>query len=223
MLNQLNYLKFILICSLFIQNCAHFTTFPNQNKKGINHLVKKGETIWSIANLYKVSAEEIVRTNDFHKIKDLKAGDTIFIPGVKKKLAPLLSHDILPKLKDEENFIFPVKGIIVSYFELRNGRMHQGIDIKAPEGTEIKAISDGTVIYSSNSFRGYGNIVIIKHQDNFHSVYAHNKENLVKIGQKVTKGQVIALVGNTGNADCFHLHFELRNKGKPMDPLKFCF
>ena len=108
MLNQLNYLKFILICSLFIQNCAHFTTFPNQNKKGINHLVKKGETIWSIANLYKVSAEEIVRTNDFHKIKDLKAGDTIFIPGVKKKLAPLLSHDILPKF----HVFSPIIGIL---------------------------------------------------------------------------------------------------------------
>ncbi|MEW6482770.1 MAG: M23 family metallopeptidase [bacterium] len=115
-------------------------------------------------------------------------------------------------------FIWPVKGEINSGFGKRNGEFHQGIDIKANEGSEIRAAADGIVSYAD--FRPtYGNVIIILHKNGFATVYAHNKKNLVSASQRVKQGDVIALVGKTGNATGFHLHFEIRNKGKAENPL----
>ncbi|MEW6007596.1 MAG: M23 family metallopeptidase [bacterium] len=115
-------------------------------------------------------------------------------------------------------FIWPIKGEISSGFGKRGGGFHQGIDIKAEEGSLIKAAADGIVSYAD--FRPtYGNVIIILHKDGFATVYAHNKKNLVSVSQRVKQGDVIALVGKTGNATGFHLHFEIRNKGKAENPL----
>jgi murein DD-endopeptidase MepM/ murein hydrolase activator NlpD len=117
-------------------------------------------------------------------------------------------------------FIKPVEGKIISGFGPRNGKMHKGIDIQAPEGESIKAAEDGVVIFSG-FLKGYGNVIIIKHEEDFFTVYAHNKVNLVKEGEFVKKGQVIGKVGMTGNAQIPHLHFEIRKKTKPLDPTKY--
>ncbi len=117
-------------------------------------------------------------------------------------------------------FISPVQGKIISEFGMRNGKMHKGIDIQAPEGENIKAAEDGVVIFSG-FLKGYGNVVIIKHEGDFFTVYAHNRVNLVKEGEFVKKGQVIGKVGMTGNAQTPHLHFEVRKKTKPINPTDF--
>lgn len=117
-------------------------------------------------------------------------------------------------------FISPVQGKIISEFGPRNGKMHKGIDIQAPEGENIKAAEDGVVIFSG-FLKGYGNVVIIKHEGDFFTVYAHNRVNLVKEGEFVKKGQVIGKVGMTGNARTPHLHFEIRKKTKPLNPTDF--
>ena len=119
------------------------------------------------------------------------------------------------------SFMFPIDGgRIISRFGKRGRRMHKGIDIKAPEGTPVRASEDGVVIFSG-FLRGYGNVIIIKHEGNYFTVYAHNKYNIVKEGEFVRKGQTIAKVGRTGNATTPHLHFEIRRKTKPLNPLVF--
>jgi murein DD-endopeptidase MepM/ murein hydrolase activator NlpD len=119
-------------------------------------------------------------------------------------------------------FIWPAqKGYISSYYGWRTStRFHDGIDIAAPTGTKIYASKGGKVKYSANKISGYGKMVVIKHNDTYSSVYAHNSRNLVKKGDYVKQGQVIALMGSTGHSTGPHLHFEIRKGKYSQDPLK---
>jgi lipoprotein NlpD len=111
---------------------------------------------------------------------------------------------------------WPAAGTVVETFdETRN----KGIDITGKDGDPILAASDGQVVYRGNGLRGYGNLVIIKHTDEFISAYAHNRAILVEQGQSVKRGQRIAEMGKS-DADTPKLHFEVRRQGKPVDPLK---
>ncbi len=119
-------------------------------------------------------------------------------------------------------FIWPVKvGAVSSPFGKRKRDFHDGIDIQAPRGTPVYAAKDGVVIYSSRRIGGYGNMVVIKHQDRTASVYAHNKKNTVPKGRYVRQGELIAYVGATGRATGPHLHFEIRNGQVAEDPLAY--
>jgi murein DD-endopeptidase MepM/ murein hydrolase activator NlpD len=109
---------------------------------------------------------------------------------------------------------WPAQGVITSGFGWRWGRMHNGIDIAAPIGTPIVAAADGVVIASEWNSGGYGNLVEIEHPDGSTTLYAHNSENRVRVGQVVKKGQLIALMGSTGYSTGPHLHFELRLPGQ---------
>lgn len=114
------------------------------------------------------------------------------------------------------DWMWPTDGKALSTFDEQRGK---GIDISGKAGQEVLAVAPGKVIYEGNAMRGYGNIIIIKHANNFLSAYAHNKTNLVKEGQPVARGQKIAEMGNT-DTDSVKLHFEIRQAGKPVDPLK---
>jgi murein DD-endopeptidase MepM/ murein hydrolase activator NlpD len=120
-------------------------------------------------------------------------------------------------------FAWPIPigvGTLTSPFGWRGGSMHYGVDIAAPVGTAIKAAESGVVITSA--YRGsYGNLVIISHSNGYSTYYAHNSRNLVAAGQKVGKGQTIALVGSTGNSTGPHVHFEIRRDGTPINPMNF--
>jgi len=112
---------------------------------------------------------------------------------------------------------WPAAGSVISTFdEARN----KGIGIAGKEGDPVVAASDGQVVYSGSGLRGYGNLVIIKHTDDFISAYAHNRQILVKQGQTVKRGQRIAELGKT-DSSVPKLHFEIRQRGKPVDPLKY--
>lgn len=118
-------------------------------------------------------------------------------------------------------FAWPVKGSVISPFGMRSGKKHDGIDIAAPEGSAVLAAAEGEIIYSDDGIRGYGNIVMLKHDDGFITVYAHNEENLVKVGDFVRRGEIIGKVGNTGHSSGPHLHFEVRKDRRPRNPLFF--
>lgn len=94
----------------------------------------------------------------------------------------------------------------------------KGVKISGQSGEAVLASASGAVVYSGNGLRGYGNLIIIKHNDTYLSAYAHNSRILVKEGDSVTKGQKIAEMGNT-DSDTVQLHFEIRKNGKPVDPL----
>lgn len=133
-----------------------------------------------------------------------------------------LRHEPEGKIVVEKwRFVWPVKGEVFSLFGVRNGKKHDGIDIAAPTGSPVFAAADGEVIYSDDGVRGYGNMVMLKHKDGFITIYAHNRENLVKDGEMVKKGNVVARLGNTGHSSGPHLHFEVRKDKKPRNPLFF--
>lgn len=117
---------------------------------------------------------------------------------------------------DEVPWIWPANGKVIGTFS-ENGS--KGVDIAGKSGDPVVAAGDGKVVYSGTGLRGYGKLVIIKHNATYLSAYAHNQNILVKEGQSVTKGQKIAEMGNT-DADQVKLHFEVRRQGKPVDPLK---
>lgn len=117
-------------------------------------------------------------------------------------------------------FIWPLEGDVSSLFGMRHGRKHDGVDISAKTGTPVYAAADGEVVFAKK-MRGYGNLVLLKHKDDFFTVYAHNSVNLVKLGTKVKKGQLVSRVGRTGRATGPHLHFEVREGPKARNPLFF--
>jgi lipoprotein NlpD len=119
---------------------------------------------------------------------------------------------------DRLDWAWPTKGKIIAGFS--DTANLKGIDIAGSAGQAIHASAPGRVVYAGNGLRGYGKLIIIKHNATYLSAYAHNREILVKEGQQVTRGQKIAEMGNT-DADQVKLHFEIRRQGKPMDPAKY--
>jgi len=117
-------------------------------------------------------------------------------------------------------FIWPAEGKVTSQFGPRNGSFHDGVDIAAPLGSAVLAAADGKVIFS-DVLRGYGNVVIVRHAKGYLTVYAHNRANLVKEGQGVRQGDVIAEVGQTGRATGASLHFEVRKDNLARNPLQY--
>lgn len=109
-------------------------------------------------------------------------------------------------------------GVVSSEFGPRWGKTHQGIDIAADSGTPILACAPGEVIYAGNKLTGYGNVVIVRHDQDTTTTYAHNKRNKVKLGDKVETGRTIALLGSTGHSTGPHLHLEVRLKNRPVNP-----
>ncbi|CAB3779785.1 hypothetical protein LMG28688_00925 [Paraburkholderia caffeinitolerans] len=112
---------------------------------------------------------------------------------------------------------WPVRGPVLNRFD---DAKNKGINIGGATGDPVKAAGDGRVVYAGNGLRGYGNLIIIKHDATFLTAYAHNRTLMVKEGDAVTKGQKIAEMGNT-DSDRVMLHFEVRRQGKPVDPMKY--
>jgi len=121
------------------------------------------------------------------------------------------------QIADAIDFIWPAKGRVLAGFSEPRSK---GVDIEGKPGDPVLAAAAGRVMYTGTGIRGYGKLIVIKHDNNFNSVYAHNREILVKEGQNVTRGQRIAELGDT-DADAPKLHFEIRKSGKPVDPARY--
>jgi murein DD-endopeptidase MepM/ murein hydrolase activator NlpD len=119
-------------------------------------------------------------------------------------------------------FRWPANGrVIAGYGPTTNGQQNDGINIALPENTPVKAAEDGVVAYAGNELKGYGNLVLVRHPNGYVTAYAHTKELLVKRGDQVKRGQVIARSGQTGNVNAPQLHFEIRKGASPLDPTRF--
>jgi murein DD-endopeptidase MepM/ murein hydrolase activator NlpD len=196
--------------------------------EGVYHVVRSGENLFRIGKAYDVPFEELARVNGIKNAGQIHIGQRIFIPGTTRQLpvaiiTPVEAPRAVPNTSDTEviadsSLLSPVSGTINSRFGPRGASFHDGIDIAAPEGTPIRAIESGEVVYS-DQLRGYGNIVIVRHAAGLVSVYAHNQANLVREGQQVARGEVIAKVGSTGRVTGPHLHFEIRRNNTAQDPL----
>jgi len=210
-----------------VAGCASQTTISKPTPQGTYHVVTPGETLFRIGKAYGLTYQELARANGIKDAGQIRVGQRIFIPGATHPLpvetiTPAEPAPVAPVSPEPgfETFLWPVNGTINSGFGPRGSSFHDGIDIAAPEGTPILAIETGEVIYS-DQLRGYGNMVIVRHAGGIVSVYAHNEANLVREGQAVARGEVVARVGSTGRVSGPHLHFEIRKNNAAQDPLRY--
>jgi len=206
-----------------------FVTKRRIPKRGY-HLVKTKESIHRIAKMYGLSVFDILDYNNLNTYK-LEPGRKIMLVAGKIKPIEVSKPTEKPKIpttgkpvatyptttKPKTKLALPLNGTVTSEFGLRDGRPHKGIDISSDKGDPIHAALKGKVVYSGTQ-RGYGNVIILEHDDYIMTVYAHNEANLVRLGETVNNGQPIATVGQTGTASGPHLHFEYRIKGKAINP-----
>jgi lipoprotein NlpD len=120
---------------------------------------------------------------------------------------------------NRDPWAWPASGKVIETFST-SGRVNKGIDIAGQRGQPIQSTRSGKVVYSGTGIAGYGNLIIIKHDETYLSAYAHSEKVLVKEGDEVKAGQKIAEMGDSGT-DRVMLHFEIRREGKPVDPLGF--
>jgi len=183
---------------------------------GVYHIMEKGQTLWRISKVYGVSVETLMKINKITDPSRIKVGTPIFIPGARvKKDVPSTVQ-----VEKEETFSWPVKGRVISYFGVGEGKNPRGIDIKTSEGTKVKASRSGTVVYA-RPLRGYGKVVILDHGDGYSTVYAYNSLLLVKEGDRVKKGEPIAIVSQFQGKSYAMCHFEIRKGNEAEDPLSY--
>lgn len=129
------------------------------------------------------------------------------------------AHPTTPPPLSGNGFLWPVRGRIASTFGSKpNGTRNDGVNIRAPEGTPVRAAENGLVVYAGNEIAGFGRMLLLSHADGFITAYAHNEKLLVEVGDRVDRGQKIATVGRTGNVTSPQLHFEIRDGRKALDP-----
>lgn len=211
-------------------------------EKPTYHIVQRGESLYQIGQKYGVPHERIAKLNGIRNPGNLMVGSRLLV-GYSYKNGYRDSSGkgtILTKASYERKGVqrgkvvyrdgqlgWPIaEGQVLSRFGKRGRSFHDGIDIRARVGTPVLAAHDGIVLYSGNGLSGYGNLVILRSRTGLTTVYAHNRRNLVRVGETVGRGERIAEVGSTGRATGPHLHFEvrMRDTGKhyvAVDPLPF--
>lgn len=225
---SLLFLMYCLVACSTETNYAPVTdiaTIEHIPKNGM-YRVAPGETLYSIAWRYGLDYRELVNLNHIAPPFHVVAGQRIYLNSrsahlpFKKNRTPVLSRPVNTTENDSNKWIaawhWPAKGPIVGMYSSLN----KGINIGGHLGTPIYAAASGQVVYSGNGLRGYGNLIIIKHNSHYLSAYAHSKVVLVKEGQHVKAGQEIAEMGSTGTERVI-LHFEMRRNGQPVNPLNY--
>lgn len=217
-------------CAALVALACACAGTPDDPGSGIYHVLKPGENLYRLSLYYGVSVDSIVRANGIHDVSELPTGARLLIPGTRRVAPPEDSLAALippgagggsPHARDYGlDFAWPVSGVLSSRYGWRDGRQHEGLDIRVRPGTPVRAAEAGRVIYSGR-LGGYGRVVIVKHAGSFSTVYAHNSRNLVEKGHFVERGAVIAESGSSGNASGPHLHFEVRRDRRPEDPLRY--
>lgn len=144
------------------------------------------------------------------------SGSAPAVPAASPSPAPLPAPPVAREGDDDVNWLWPASGSVVGAFDESRTK---GLAISGKAGDPVLAAADGKVVYAGSGLRGYGNLVIIKHNNTYLTAYAHNQALLVKEEQSVKRGQKIAEMGST-DAERVQLHFEIRKQGKPVDPAK---
>lgn len=189
------------------------------------HTVRKGDNLYRIGLRYGVPAGRIARLNGIRDVTSISVGSRLRIPsprGGSSALADARKRARNDALREGKlKFVWPIQGPrLTSRFGSRKGRSHEGIDLGARSGTTIRAAESGKVIHSG-WLGDYGKVVIVKHAGLYRSVYAHARILHVRKGEFVEKGRRIAEVGSTGRSTGAHLHFEIRKRDEPRNPLLY--
>ncbi len=206
-----------------------------------HYVVSRGDTLFSIAWRYGFDVQRLAAANDIGPPYTIYPGQSLALreaniatkprPPVQPPAAPAKQAQPPPVSKAppprpqppsdkvaDGAWRWPVNGPVVRAF-VASGQAHKGIDIGGKIGEPVHAAKSGVVVYSGSGLVGYGNLLILKHTPRHLSAYGHNRQLLVKEGDKVNAGDVIAQLGDSGT-DSAKLHFEVRVDGKPVDPLR---
>jgi murein DD-endopeptidase MepM/ murein hydrolase activator NlpD len=212
------------------------------------YTVAPGDTLYSLSRRFGMSVTDLAAANRLAKPYTISVDQRLIIPGaaartgeprerVAAAAAPIrrapdqsrLSNKVieetmapktLPELGPDARFSWPVRGpVLIGFGEKRGGAPSDGINIAAPIGAPVRASGDGEVVYRGDELDDYGNLLLIRHDSGWVSAYAHNDAILVRKGDYVRQGQVIAKVGRSGNVDRPQLHFQLRKNLDPQDPI----
>lgn len=209
--------------------------------------VRHGDTLYSISRASRVPVETIAKANRLRAPYNLAIGQQIVVPQTPvgdirtastvraktpaqpKEMRPARDVGELARnvaytrpapVSPKSLFAWPVRGaIIAGYGPGELGRRNEGVNIAAPSGTAVRAAAGGEVVYRGAELEGYGNLLLVRHEDGFVTAYAHNDTMLVRKGQNVRQGQIIAKVGSTGAVKTPQLHFEIRQDRKSIDPV----
>ena len=200
-------------------------------ERGKTHVVRRGETLYAIAWRYGLDYRALARSNGISKPYTIYVGQRLRLGSTAKQSkngasnprvakAPAravykekpVSKPPAPVAPSRLSWQWPIEGEVTSKFSL-SGKVNKGIDVRASEGNAVRAAADGSVVYAGGNLRGYGKLVIVKHDATFLSAYGNNEALTVKEGDTVTKGQEIGRLGGDQV-----LHFEIRRDGRPEDP-----
>jgi len=224
---------------------SHYVKRQASRTKVLVYRVRRGDTLYSIGRRFGVDYHLLARRNHMRAPYEIYIGQHLYISSVAPRSQQLpsvvtrsrhagksakssksakkssLSTPHRTANSIHTKFLWPVRGTVTSQFGRRGSRMHDGIDIGAARGTPVVAAASGKVVYADHRLSGYGKLVIIRHSGNVFTAYAHNQRNLVRKGDRVRAGSVIARVGSSGRATGAHLHFEVRRGSTPVDPLAY--
>ena len=213
---------------------------------GRYHIVAKGDTLYSISRRYNADVTTLSRLNNIRPPYTLSIGQKLAISAsvgstsvkstpsssssssgesqrwVPPKASPSRQGSKVVSVKRQSKFVWPVKGAVISPFgNIAKGRSNDGINIKANSGDTVKAADAGTIAYAGNELKGFGNLILIRHNDGWITAYAHLDRLMVKKGQKVVRGEKIGTVGTTGGVSTPQLHFEIRAGKKSVNPVNY--
>jgi murein DD-endopeptidase MepM/ murein hydrolase activator NlpD len=201
-----------------------------------HHSVVPGDTIYSISKRYGIGMDALMKANEIGDSYGIVVGQLLVIPPKSATPEPegaptvaavvpaaepapsrLAASDRMP-----DGFIWPAKGQIISSFGPKKGGLrNDGVNIRVPRGTSVQAVAAGVVVYAGNDLKGFGNLVLLRHDGGWVSAYAHNDDILVSRGQQVPRGATIARAGSSGSVDTPQIHFELRRNARAVDPREF--
>jgi LysM repeat protein len=225
----------ILIFVTFILGCPHYDFSvpaalrltrlkPVNPNAGIYHVVKQNERLPEIAKAYNVDLQHLAEVNNLRSPYSIRPDTKIFVPGASQQWPVTPSgRGSTEQLRVHHyggRLAWPVEGKIISEYGVGGGIQCNGIGIQAKEGAAVKAAAEGQVA-RVQTIGDYGKVVLIEHADRLVTVYAHLKEIRVVKGQSVRKGDIIGTVGTSGRVETPSLHFEVRLRSKPKNPLSF--
>ena len=224
----------------FLSGCVNLGTVPVRDTSYNNvapkyYRVKKGDTLYSIAWKYHLDYKSLAEVNDINPPYTIYVDQNILLRGKKSSsVEEKVRYQVRSKSKpanieiksieaiapsEKLKWQWPFEGDVIKEFSL-SGKINKGVGIKGSSGQSVNAAADGTVVYAGGNLRGYGKLVILKHNHRFLSAYGNNQEIRVSEGDKVTLGQVIGTLGGSELASEV-LHFEIRVDGRPHDPLNY--
>ncbi|WP_336219644.1 amidase activator ActS [Citrobacter amalonaticus] len=225
----------MLLCAgLLMAGCSGSKSSDSGSYSGAVYTVKRGDTLYRISRTTGTSVKDLARLNGISPPYTIEVGQKLKLGGSKTastktskksstKTVTASSSSSVPQSSwppvGQRCWVWPASGKVILPYSTADGG-NKGIDISAARGTPVYAAGAGKVVYVGNQLRGYGNLIMIKHSEDYITAYAHNDTMLVNNGQSVKAGQKIATMGST-DAASVRLHFQIRYRATAIDPLRY--